>query len=110
MSAQGGCIEMTKHRDGRVVTYNSPRHYRNPDVLAPTNFAERAVVPIYHIDDPTEPAFDLVFFGLGPNDFYYVPGGAAPIFEALRRRGLDPTRYTTNMFAIRSGDNVYQRA
>jgi len=86
--------------DNRVVTYNSPRHYRNPDVLTPIAFTHRVEVPIFTLDGAFEPLFNLVFFGIPIEDFFIVPGGADPIYAALRRRGLDPNDYVASMFAI----------
>ena len=101
---------MSRARTEGVVTYNSRNRVRQPHVMAPINFNDRVVVPIYRLDGTFEPVFDLVFFGIPLNDFYVIPGGADPIFAALRRRGLDPADYTANMFEVRAGDNVYKRA
>jgi len=94
-----------------VVTYNTRGRGAQWRVLEKIDFNHRVVVPIHDIDgDMSVPVFDLTFYGIPIDEFYIVPGGADPIFAALKRRGLDVDRYRPlSMFDVRRSDNVYKQ-
>ena len=57
------------------------------------------IVQVALWDPQGNPApFHLTFYGIPYAEFMKVPGGSAPIYAALNRRGL--TGYTATPFAI----------
>ncbi len=59
-----------------------------------------ALVPIRDMDQDGKIVFALQFYGVKRNDLIIVPRGAAPIIQALRRRGLDPRRYQATLWDL----------
>lgn len=53
------------------------------------------VIPVFRVDKPCEPVFDLILYGVG-DEIY----GGTIVRYALKRRGLNPDHFYASVFGV----------
>jgi hypothetical protein len=65
----------------------------------PIDYRRKVSVPIRDIRT-MKVEFVVDVYGLTPRDLYVIPGGSAPMREAVKRLGLDPNIYQAVLWDI----------